>query len=379
MRIHSLLDNDFYKLTMMQAVYHNFGGVSAEYALVCRSHQYAAELAQIAPALKKEIAQLSELTLSAAERNYLSELNCFSPDFIEYLSAFRFEPQLVNVRSADGQLILRVSGPWLKTILFEVPLLALINELFYETRFPEIPRTTLPPVEELRAVGVKFSDFGTRRRISFEHQSRVIGAIKDFSGFTGTSNVLFAMRENLPPVGTMAHEYLQAGQAIFTPRTGQREMLKLWLREHHGKFAVALTDVITTEGFLTDFDRELAEAYTGLRHDSGDPIEWGRAMLAHYKKLGIDPKTKSLVFSDMITPAKAAAISKTFSGQTKVVFGIGSWLDNNIGLPRLNSVIKMVRCNGKPVAKITNNAEKTTSEDSEYLAALRSVYGLKTP
>jgi len=379
MRIHSLLDNDFYKLTMMQAVYHNFAAVTAEYALVCRSHQYAAELAQIAPALKKEISQLSALTLSAAERDYLSGLNCFSPDFIEHLSAFRFEPELVTVTSADGKLILRVSGPWLKTILFEVPLLALINELFYETRFPEIPRTALPPLEELRAADVRFSDFGTRRRISFEHQSRVLAAIKDFPGFTGTSNVLFAMRGNVPPIGTMAHEYLQAGQAIFTPRTGQREMLKLWLTEHNGKFAVALTDVITTEGFLADFDRELAEAYTGLRHDSGNPVDWGRAMLAHYKKLGIDPKTKSLVFSDMITPAKAAAISKAFSGQTKVLFGIGSWLDNNIGLPRLNSVIKMVRCNGKPVAKITNNAEKTTAEDTHYLAALRSAYGLNTP
>lgn len=379
MTISSLLDNDFYKFTMMQAVFHNFAKVNAAYVFVCRSHAYDAELPQIAPALRAEVNALAALRLTDQELKYLAGLNAFAPDFLAFLKTCRLNPEFVKIGTEGGRLSLRVEGPWLHTILFEVPLLALVNELFYTGRFPAVSRGTLPPLTELDATGVRFSDFGTRRRVSFTHQQRVLEAIKNFKGFSGTSNVLFAMSLNVPPVGTMAHEYLEAGQAIYGPRQGQREMLKLWLKEHGGKFTIALTDVIDTAAFLTDFDAALAHAYSGVRHDSGDPVRWGEQMLAHYRSLAIDPKTKALVFSDMITPQKAAAITAAFKGQTNLVFGIGSWLDNNIGLPRLNSVIKMVGCNGKPVAKITNTPEKTITPDAEYLRALRAAYSAPRP
>ncbi|MDD4003602.1 MAG: nicotinate phosphoribosyltransferase [Elusimicrobiaceae bacterium] len=374
MLISSLLDNDLYKFTMMQAVFHNFPAANAEYALVCRNHEHARYLPEIAPALEAAVRELGALRLDRAEKDYLAGLKCFRADFLEFLTAFSLKPEQVRIEIREGNLSVRIEGPWLQTILFEVPLLALVNELFYAGRFKTVARDALPPVEKLRAAGVKFSDFGTRRRVSFEHQRRVLDAVREFPGFGGTSNVLFAMLGNMPAVGTMAHEYLQAGQAFYGPRAGQREMLKLWLKEHGGQFAVALTDVIDTDGFLADFGPELAAAYSGVRHDSGDPLEWGRRILEHYRAFGIDPKTKTLVFSDMVTPEKAAAIAAAFGAQANVLFGIGSWLDNNIGLPRLNSVIKMVRCNGRPVAKITNTAAKTVAEDADYLRTLRTAY-----
>lgn len=379
MIISSLLDNDFYKFTMMQAVFHNFATLNAEYVFVCRNHEHDAELPQIAPALQAEVNALAALRLADEEFKYLAGLNAFAPDFLAFLKTCRLNPEFVKISTAGGRLSLRVEGPWLHTILFEVPLLALVNELFYTGRFSAVSREALPPLAELDATGVRFSDFGTRRRVSFTHQRRVLSAVKNFKGFSGTSNVLFAMNMNVPPVGTMAHEYLEAGQAVYGPRQGQREMLKLWLKEHGGKFAIALTDVIDTAAFLADFDAALARSYSGVRHDSGDPVQWGESMLAHYRALGIDPKNKALVFSDMVTPAKASAITAAFRGQTNLVFGIGSWLDNNIGLPRLNSVIKMVGCNGKPVAKITNTPEKSITPDDEYLRALRSAYAAPHP
>ena len=224
-----------------------------------------------------------------------------------------------------------------------------------------------------------FVDFGTRRRFSFAWQKELLSTLvkREYTHLAGTSNIMLARELGLQSVGTMGHEWLQAHQALVDDLSlSQRKALEVWHQEYQGKLGIALTDTITMSAFLKDFDRELALCYSGLRQDSGDPVEWGERAIAHYEKLDINPATQTLVFSDGLNFEKALEISRHFQGRIPTSYGIGTWLTNDVGGRPLNMVLKLVSCNGQPVAKISDAPGKTMCLDDSYVENLKKVYGV---
>ena len=252
------------------------------------------------------------------------------------------------------------------------------DELYIEGRKRLAEKIAM--LKEFNNPDFKFSDFGTRRRFSRDWHEEVVKELKSAlpENFTGTSNVLFAMKYDLTPIGTMAHEYLQACQALGPRlRDSQKYALENWVQEYRGDLGIALTDVVGTDAFLRDFDLYFCKLFDGVRHDSGDAKEWAQKFIDHYKKMKIDPKTKSLVFSDGLDVPKAIDIYKTFEGQAKMFFGIGTNLTNDMGVKALNIVIKMTECNGSPVAKISDSPGKTMCKNEQYLTYLKQVFEIK--
>jgi nicotinate phosphoribosyltransferase len=225
----------------------------------------------------------------------------------------------------------------------------------------------------------RIAEYGTRRRFSRQWHEEVVVTMKAQMGthFAGTSNVLLAMKHEVTPLGTMAHEYLQACQALGPRlRDSQVYALEVWAKEYRGDLGIALSDVYGMDAFLRDFDMYFCKLFDGARHDSGDPFVWGERLLAHYAANRTDPRTKTLVFSDGLTVPRAIELAKRFAGRCKVSFGIGTNLTNDLGHEPLQIVMKMVRCNGQPVAKVTDAPEKTMCDDKAYLAYLRQVFQL---
>ena len=189
----------------------------------------------------------------------------------------------------------------------------------------------------------------------------------------GTSNVYLAMKYNLLPVGTYAHEFVEMYQGIakIPVAFGNYYAMKDWYEEYRGDNGVALTDTLTTDLFLLDFDRSMSNNFSGVRHDSGDPYEWGEKMIKHYEKYGIDPKTKTLLFSDSLNFEKAQNLYDYFKDKARVSFGIGTYCTNNTDVDALNIVIKLQYVNGRPVAKISDAAGKTMCQDDSYAQYLK--------
>lgn len=386
--IKSLLDTDLYKITMMQVVFHQFPSANVKYSFKCRTKDV--NLALIKEDLEKEIKSLCELKFTNEELNYLRGLRYIKNDFVDFLEIFSLREKHINVTSFDnGEIEISIEGPWLYTILFEVPVLALINELFYKYEQGEhrltIGRENLKNKIQLvkeysKTKPFLFSDFGTRRRFSAKWQEEVVSTLKDElpNVFGGTSNVYLAMKYDLTPVGTMAHEYLQAFQALGGRLIdSQKNALEAWAKEYRGDLGIALTDVIGMNPFLKDFDLYFCKLFDGVRHDSGSPIDWANQMLEHYSKNRIDPKTKRLIFSDGLTFEKAIEINDLFINVTNPAYGIGTNLTHDLGLTPLNVVIKMVECNGQPVAKLSDSPGKTMCKDESYINYLKHVFEVK--
>jgi len=393
MIIKSLLDTDLYKLTMMQCVYHHFPNVEVEYTFKCRNE--GVDIVKIAADLAEEIRHLGELGFSDEDIEYLESLGFFQKDFLTFLKTFRLTP------GQDGNLIydlekgtmeLKFHGSWLRTILYEVPVLAMVNELYYKDKLEDrdfqnynISQAWLNFSEDLHRIpeDMPFADFGTRRRIFKKYQRHILMEICDFKksrplSFVGTSNVMFAKQFGVKPIGTMAHEFICAGQGLFPLAESQKKMLDIWSREYRGKLGIALSDTLGFDAFLRDFDLYFAKLYDGLRQDSGDPCKWADKAIKHYEELGIDPKTKSLVFSDSLNFMKAEEIFKKYSDKAKISFGIGTYLTNNVpGIKPLNVVMKMTCCNGQPVAKISDSPGKGMCKDEAYLEWLKKVFEIK--
>ncbi len=230
--------------------------------------------------------------------------------------------------------------------------------------------------------GFRFVDFGTRRRFSAAWQREVVGRLAEAlpRHFVGTSNVALARALDLTPVGTMAHEFLQAAQAL-GPRLvdSQRFALDAWAQEYRGDLGIALTDVVGVDAFLRDFDLYFAKLFDGVRHDSGDPVRWAEKVLAHYRDLRVDPRGKHLVFSNGLDMPAALELYRRFHDQARLSFGIGTNLTNDLGPAPLNIVLKMTECNGQPVAKLSDSPGKTMCRDEAYLAYLRKVFGIPAP
>jgi nicotinate phosphoribosyltransferase len=401
MIITSLLDTDLYKFTMMQVVLHQFPGAQVEYKFKCRNPSM--HLARYADEIRDEIRSLCTLHFSEAELSYLRGMRFIKSDFVDFLGLFKLNEKYITVTSQpNGELDIVVQGPWLHTILFEIPVLAIVNEVYFRNiqkapRLVDGRQRLDAKIDLLQAHGLqdlKIADYGTRRRFSKAWHEEVLrelsaklgtdSASRPVGQFAGTSNVLFALKLGLTPLGTMAHEYLQAAQALGPRlRDSQTFAFESWAHEYRGDLGIALSDVYGMSAFLRDFDMYFCKLFDGARHDSGDPFEWGERMIAHYQAKRVDPKTKILIFSDGLTVPRTIELYQRFAGRCQLAFGIGTNLTNDLGdAPQhvpLQIVMKMVKCNGQPVAKLSDTPSKNMCEDEKYLAYLRQVFEIEQP
>ncbi len=386
MIIESLLDTDIYKYSMMQAVLHQFPAAEVEYRFNCRSS--GVDLLPLKADIEREIEHLCSLRLAPDELNYLKSLRYIKPDFIEFLRLFHLQSRFVQVGQSEGQLTLTIRGPWLHTILFEVPVLAIISELYGRHYYPdhdldEGRRRIREKIDQVKSLehpdSFIFADFGTRRRFSRQWHDEVVQTLaKAIPGsLRGTSNVRLALELGLVPIGTMAHEFIQACQAL-GPRLAetQRFAFEVWAREYRGDLGIALSDTYGLKAFLRDFDMYFCKLFDGARQDSGDPHAWAQAMIEHYQNNRVDPKTRNLVFSDSLDIPKAAAIWRQFHDRINVSFGIGTNLTNDTGAAPINIVIKMTECNGQPVVKLSDSPGKVISTNQDYLAWVRNAFDM---
>jgi nicotinate phosphoribosyltransferase len=388
MIITSLLDTDLYKFTMMQAVLHQFPSAQVSYKFKCRNP--GVHLAPYAQEIRDEIRSLCSLHFQDAELAWLRSLRFIKSDFVDFLGLFHLNEKYIEVTPLpSGELEISIHGPWLHTILFEIPVLAIVNEVYFRNTqkvpdFIEGRKRLDQKIEALHAErlsDLKIADYGTRRRFSRAWHEELLRVLTAKLGtgaqgqLAGTSNALFAMKLGLTPLGTMAHEYLQACQAL-GPRLRDSQVFgfETWAREYRGDLGIALSDVYGIEPFLRDFDMYFCKLFDGARHDSGDPFNWGERMIAHYRNNRVDPMTKTLIFSDGLTVEKIIALYQQFRGRCQLAFGIGTNLTNDLGYEPLQIVIKMTQCNGQPVAKLSDTPGKGMCDDEKYLAYLRQVF-----
>jgi nicotinate phosphoribosyltransferase len=387
--VQSLLDTDLYKFTMMQVVLHHFPGAQVEYRFRCRTE--GVDLRPHLDEIRAEVRKLYALRFGEEELAYLRGLRFMKSDFVDFLGLFQFNDKYIRIGEGEGAggIEINIRGPWLHTILYEIPVLAIVSEVYFRRTQPrpdlaEGRRRLKAKIDLVRTVEPEFdfkiSDYGTRRRFARDWQEEVLQTLKREvpEYFAGTSNVWFAMRNNLTPLGTMAHEYMQACQALGPRlRDSQTFAFDKWAQEYRGDLGIALSDTYGFEAFLQDFDMYFCKLFDGTRHDSGDPFDWGEKMIAHYRRNRVDPRTKTLIFSDQLSFPLAIAIARRFHGRARTAFGIGTNLTNDLGYEPINIVVKMTECNGQPVAKVSDSPGKTVSKDAGYLRYLRQVFGLE--
>ena len=389
----SLLDTDLYKFNMQQVMFHKHTNLNGIYLFKCRNKNVKFTM-EMCEEINAQIDHLCTLTFSEEELNYLGSLRFIKPDYVEFLRLWRPLRRYVNCylvcdESGEGELRIEVTGPLFSAMQFEIYLLEIVNEVYFRMKYDyhvlvETARQKL--YRKIRGFqdefyDFKFAEFGTRRRLSREWQDYVVKELLATKHCVGTSNVYLAMKYDIKPIGTYAHEYVQMYQGIpgVTLAYTNKMAMDEWFEEYQGDNGTALTDTLGTALFLMDFNKLQANCYTGVRHDSGDPIEWGQAMIAHYEKLGIDPKTKTLLFSDSLNFDKAQAISDHFRGRINTSFGIGTFLSNDTCEDPLNIVIKLQYVNGHPVAKLSDDWGKAMCQDGDYLEYLKGAvaYRLK--
>ena len=391
--IHSLLDTDLYKFTMLQVVLHKFPQTHSVYHFRCRNLEDTVyPLTDILDDLNEQLDYLCQLKFKEDELLYLRSLRFIKSDFVDYLELFQLKRRFIKASiDSEGRLDIWVEGPMVQAMMFEIFVLAIVNELYFRRiRSDEVLAEGKRRLQAKMVLLNQYqqeqqpndppflvSDFGTRRRYSYDWQKHVIEAFHQAAPyiFRGTSNVLIAKELGLTPIGTMAHEFLQAFQALDVRlRDFQKAALETWVQEYRGDLGIALTDVVGMDAFLRDFDLYFAKLFDGLRHDSGDPYEWGDKAYAHYKKLKVDSKSKMLTFSDGLNLEKAWALHQYFKDRFQVSFGIGTNLTNDMGQTPLNIVLKLVECNGQSVAKISDSPGKTMTDNDTFLAYLRQVF-----
>ncbi len=369
--IRSMLDNDFYKFTMQNAVVKLFPYAKARYKFINRGeHKFPPGFGE---ALQKEINYLSTVSLTVEEKEFLRE-NCpyLDPTYLDFLMGFRYDPQEVKITQMGEDLDIFIEGNWYRSILWEVPILSLISELYY--KLTEQQRISDEEVKEIaknkilhyRDMGVKIADFGTRRRHSFAVHDMIIDTLKKNGGttFTGTSNVALAHQYNVKPIGTHAHEWFMFHGARYGFKMSNILALENWVNVYRGDLGIALSDTYTTKVFFESFDRKFSKLFDGVRHDSGDPIEFAKATIQHYKSLNIDPLSKTIIFSDALNLKKVDEITQFCKGKIGMSFGIGTNLTNDVGLKPMNIVIKMSEA--KPEGGHWIGVVKLSDEHNKY-------------
>lgn len=384
MIITSLLDTDLYKFTMQSLVLHHYPYTNVEYEFKLRNHNKSTLLPYV-DYINDAIDDLCKLKFRNDELEYLRSLSFMKDDYIDVLRTFQFDRKNINCAVRDDELQIIVKGNWYNTILFEVPVLAIVSEVYNTEKHydKDLSKSYGKRLREkcnlIKGTGVQFADFGTRRRFSKDIQAHMIHYMKEElpNNFIGTSNVFFAKYHDLKPIGTMAHEYIQAMQQLVPLIDSQKHAFDLWAKEYRGELGIALSDTLGMKAFLNDFDLYHAKLYDGVRQDSGDPIEWCEQLLKHYEYLGINPVFKTAVFSDGLDFNKAIELHELFCNKIKVAFGIGTYLTNDMGIEPLQIVMKMTKCRGQPVAKISDSPGKQMCTDQEYLNYLCDVFNIK--
>ena len=373
-RLKSILDNDFYKITMQNAVIKLFPNEKVKYQFINRGkHDFPACFAEY---LLNCVNAMAELKLTKDEKQFL-RLTCPYLDlpYLDFLGGYHYDPSEVSIVQTENNLEVTVEGEWYRTILWEVPLLALISELFYEMsdleRNPNqfVLENTLRKADELNHLGVTFAEFGTRRRHSYQVQDLVVEALirNKSSKFIGSSNVHFAMKYGVKPIGTHAHEWFMFHAAEYGFKMANAISLENWVNVYRGDLGVALSDTYTTDVFFQQFDKKFAKLFDGVRHDSGDPIEFANKTIAHYEQNGINPLFKYIIFSDGLNLEKVSEITKACKGRIGISFGIGTNLTNDVGLKPMNIVMKLIAAqsiNGDwiPTVKLSDEHGKYTGD-----------------
>ena len=394
--INSLTVQDAYKFNMAAIVLSKYSTSMARWAFRCRNNDimFTEEMVN---EIKVQIDHFCTLSFTNEERKWLAKyFPWLGPSFIEFLKYWRPDRSQITINESwhskynNCGLTIETNGTWLDTMMYEIPILAIVNEVYFALRFKDhkvafdddFKRRTFRNFSGLRDgttdIGV-FSEFGLRRRYSAEMQDWLVGYLKYYNikGFVGTSNVYLAKKHGVKAIGTQAHEFFMAYQGLhqLNPAYSNAFALQDWTSYYGTKLGIALTDTLGTDVFLRDFGETFATLFSGVRHDSGDPIEWGDKMIAHYEKLGINPKTKTLLFSDSLNIPKAEGIYSYFKDKANVAFGIGTALtcpfNDDCPAHPLNIVMKMVECNGGPVAKISNTPSKGMCLDNEYVDYLK--------
>lgn len=389
-----LTDTDLYKFTMNQVMFHKHTNLNGTYIFKCRNKdvKFTSEMVD---EISAQINHLCTLTFTDEELDYLSSLRFIKPDYVEFLRLWRPIRKYVKCwldvsdNSDEGELHIEVNGPLFAAMQFEIYLLEIVNEVYFRMKYNYLELLQSAQEELNNKLHLMnngdydflFAEFGCRRRLSREWQDYMLSELLKTGHCVGTSNVYLAMKYGCKPIGTYAHEYIQMYQGIpgiqlaYTNKIAMEE----WFDEYQGDLGTALTDTLGTDIFLRDFNKLQAMCYTGVRHDSGDPIEWGEKIIAHYEKLGIDPKTKTLLFSDSLDFDKAQKIFVHFRDRINVSFGIGTYLSNDTCVDPLNIVVKLQYVNGHPVAKISDNPGKAMCQDNSYLDYLKGAvdYRLK--
>lgn len=388
--INSLLETDLYKFSMGQAIYHQFPDYKTTWTFKCRNTdvKFTAEMIE---EIKEQIKAYCDLRFTEEELEYLDTIEWFKGSYIDFLRLWRPRYEDFEITTdADCGLAIDTRGTWLNTSMYEIPTLAIINEVYfrmaynYDSLLESFKRRLDEKYEKVRD-GVYnlsvFSEFGLRRRLSAEAQELAVRKFTELknekdcpSHFIGTSNVYLAKKCGVKPVGTMAHEWIMCvgqGNHKHNPAYSNWYALEAWVKEYGVLNGTALTDAITTDCFLKDFKLTYSTLFSGVRHDSGDPIEWGEKMLAHYAKLGIDGRTKTLLFSDSLDFERADKIYNHFKGRAKVAFGIGTYLANDTDEKALNIVMKTTACNGQDVAKISDVEGKGMCKNPDYVHYLK--------
>ena len=379
----SLLDTDLYKFNMNQVIFHKHTDAEGEYYFKCRNEGIVFT-EEIVNEINEQIDHLCSLRFKKDELNYLRSIRFLKNDYIEFLRLWHPIRDYVTCSlNEDGTLNCVVKGPCFSAMQFEIYLLEIINETYFRMTYDyeELVKQARRRLDEkIKAINegkytFPFAEFGCRRRLSREWLDVVVRELAQKTNkCVGTSNVYLAKKYNIKPIGTYAHEFVQLYQGypnIPLAYTNHYAM-KDWFAEYQGDNGIALTDTLTTDLFLLDFTLLDANCYSGVRHDSGDPFVWGDKIIANYEKLGIDPKTKTLLFSDSLNFDKAQKIYDYFKDRCRVSFGIGTFLSNDSDIPSLNIVIKLQKVNGHPVAKLSDNIGKTMCLDDEYLEYLRN-------
>lgn len=383
MIIRHFTDNDLYKFTTMNAIQKKFPDAEVVYRFVNRGKTIFPD--GFADALQQEIAGMNDLSLTPDEERFMRK-RCYYFDsvFFDLLKGFRFNPSEVSVGQEAGELSVEVKGLWYRTVLWEVPLMAMISELYFRLTGQtavDTDENTIAKAKEIAAMGAELSEFGTRRRFSFAVQDRVVELLKTYCGpfMKGTSNVFFAMKYDLIPMGTHPHEWFMYHGAHYGYRSANTTALSNWVDVYDGYLGIALTDTYTSDNFFDSFTTKYAKLFDGLRWDSGDPFEFTEKALRHYRQHRIDPQSKTIVYSDALNLDSIRRIRSFVDGRIHDVYGVGTYLTNDVGATPLNMVIKLFECKPEgssrfiPAVKLSDVAGKHTGDPHEIKLCLETL------
>lgn len=368
-------DNDLYKFSVMHAIQRLYPWAYVRYDFINRGkNEFPIGFAE---RLRDEINQMSSIKMTKEEKKFILKRCYFlDPFFVDFLEGYQYNPDEVHISQEGGKLNLYVEGFWYRTVLWEVPLMALISELYFKmigTEPKDVEEKAINKALSLKNLQADYSEFGTRRRYSLDVQDAVVKLLKENSGefFKGTSNMYLAMKHDCIPIGTMPHEWFMYHGALFGYRAANNKALEAWVEVFQGSLGITLTDTYTTDSFFKSFNLKLAKLFDGVRCDSGDPLEFTEKTINFYKDHRIDPTSKTIVYSDSLNLNEIEKIKHHINGRIHDTYGIGTYLSNDVGVKPLNMVIKLTKVKENPkddyigAVKLSDVLGKNTGDEKE--------------